>query len=443
VSSARLRVILAGQGLTGFSGALGILSIFIEGRHTHERSMSARAAPPVFEVPPGHYTVELRLPSGERLLREGEVLAGQEQEVKFRLDEAPRGLPAWESFLHSEASPVASPAQKLVLRATKGLERELLSFLSEDAPRGLESTLDLPRGPNLSFLLGPHLQVQARLAHNPGMRVSSSTALRVQRLDDAATLRLLPIHAEAGACLHLSLRTPGYIWWLVLPPYWMNEAGSSQGATVVLRVAPGAGDTGISLSALVGDEVEAWLRFLQLGDIRGARALEPELGARAESALSGKVSNPYRAAAGACALLRLREYKRLHDWTRNLMNWFPSLPDGAVLEAWRLLAASDKNEQQAAQALAAALERGVPLLNESLRLLLDGLSLLGGSDLLPKERIAPWLALRRYIDPTAIFTTLRSPGPVLDPDAGPRPEPLCVGVAADSPPLFEETVHLK
>jgi hypothetical protein len=56
-----------------------------------------------------------------------------------------------------------------------------------------------------------------------------------------------------------------------------------------------------------------------------------------EDALQGKVANPLAAAIAGLVLLRARRFDLLHDrWLRNLSDWLPDLPDGAVLWAEQL-----------------------------------------------------------------------------------------------------------
>jgi hypothetical protein len=56
-----------------------------------------------------------------------------------------------------------------------------------------------------------------------------------------------------------------------------------------------------------------------------------------ESALREKVESPLSATIAGIILLRARRYEQLHNWLRNLANWFPSIPDGPVLWAEQLL----------------------------------------------------------------------------------------------------------
>ncbi len=100
----------------------------------------------------------------------------------------------------------------------------------------------------------------------------------------------------------------------------------------------------------------------------------------AEELLYGKIRNPSAAAIGAYYLLRLEKFDRLHDWAKNLANWKAWLPDGSVLWAWQLIkegrksGSMDLNEVRSR--LLQAVDRGIPIYTEGLKLLLEGLKLL-------------------------------------------------------------------
>ena len=81
----------------------------------------------------------------------------------------------------------------------------------------------------------------------------------------------------------------------------------------------------------------------------------------AEHKLRDKMRDSAGAALGALALLRFNRVNRLHNWTKNLSNWFPKLADGPITECWRLLNRGNENEQTTAlDWLDAALKRGPP-----------------------------------------------------------------------------------
>jgi hypothetical protein len=50
-----------------------------------------------------------------------------------------------------------------------------------------------------------------------------------------------------------------------------------------------------------------------------------------ERTLSDKVESPLAAAVAGLILLKANRFDLMHDWTRNVGNWFPWLPDGIVL----------------------------------------------------------------------------------------------------------------
>lgn len=86
-------------------------------------------------------------------------------------------------------------------------------------------------------------------------------------------------------------------------------------------------------------------------------------------------------------LLRLRRFDLMKDWTRNLANWFEAMPDGAVLWAMQSLL-EHKDRDAARRYLAIAIQRGLPVYTEGLRLLVDLLSRLEPRDSALWARVA-------------------------------------------------------
>jgi hypothetical protein len=85
-------------------------------------------------------------------------------------------------------------------------------------------------------------------------------------------------------------------------------------------------------------------RIENLSDLShaGLRARDRQL---LEKALAAKLQSPVAAAVAATVLIRSGALQQLHDWPRNLANWFPSLPDGAVLWAETLLRRNDRPDR--------------------------------------------------------------------------------------------------
>jgi len=94
----------------------------------------------------------------------------------------------------------------------------------------------------------------------------------------------------------------------------------------------------------------------------------PSLG---ENLLRSKYQSPIGAAVGAYTLLRLGELDRLHDWTHNLFNNFPWLPDGAVVLAEHLARIGE--HQAALDTLLELKNRGLPFASSGLSFALNRL----------------------------------------------------------------------
>lgn len=121
-------------------------------------------------------------------------------------------------------------------------------------------------------------------------------------------------------------------------------------------------------------QAEAILGFLASGDFEAARRVGEKWFDEAEQMLRNKVEDPIAAIIAGYFLLRAGSVERLHDWTSNLANWFPSLPDGAVICGWHM--ALTNRWDLAEHWLTEAVDRGIPLYTQGLRLLHDGLRLL-------------------------------------------------------------------
>jgi hypothetical protein len=124
------------------------------------------------------------------------------------------------------------------------------------------------------------------------------------------------------------------------------------------------------------DYAEALLGYLRSGAAEVARAI-------AESLLREKTVDPIAALVGGYYMLRNGTQSEFPDWTTNLSHWFPWLPDGAVINAWKHLQAgkrqptgAEKHFQSARDELLLAASRGIPVYTEGLTLLLEGLELM-------------------------------------------------------------------
>ena len=132
----------------------------------------------------------------------------------------------------------------------------------------------------------------------------------------------------------------------------------------------------VSVRAKTSDaHADAIAGYLHRGDLYSASSAT-DWAEKAEDLLSDKRRDPFAAAVGAYLLLRIRRLDLLHDWTRNLLDWFPALYDAPIIRAWHLIYAR-KDESEIRKLFARALDGPLPIFTEGLRLLSDGVRLLG------------------------------------------------------------------
>lgn len=128
------------------------------------------------------------------------------------------------------------------------------------------------------------------------------------------------------------------------------------------------------------------LGYLQRSDLYSAEAMTEWID-EAEELLLSKKRDPYAAAVGAYLLLRMRHFGNLHDWAKNLADWFAFMPDGCVIWAWQLIHQKSSDSGEIRKYFLQAAERGLPIYTEGLRLLLDGLRLLGSEGRGAREQV--------------------------------------------------------
>lgn len=105
---------------------------------------------------------------------------------------------------------------------------------------------------------------------------------------------------------------------------------------------------------------------------RQNRALQHEA-AKAEDLLRQKLWDPIGAAVGSYSLLSFGKLDLLHDWTRNLKNWMPWLPDGAAIRGEHLARLGE--HQKAVRAFLEIEKRGLPVFTDGITMVYERLRL--------------------------------------------------------------------
>jgi hypothetical protein len=351
-----------------------VADVFDEKPHRIATTTVAIGAEHSLEVPSGHYGVRITLPSGDALT----------QSVATT-DQLPREQQAMPSRIGLED---LSPYEYLQTAA-------MLSDLVEDA----DSDLDSPE------FVSSWARLWQRDSFGAWTVMPWVAAGEWNR--EGVNYRL----ATPPAMSFLQLGGPQIPWQLVaIPPGAANISVLASHD----QAGPGLGVVAASGNATA----QSVLSYLTSGSIGAAR----EVAETAEGLLYGKVGDAFGAAIGGYYLLRIHDLARLHNWPANLADWMQWLPDGAVIRAWQLIreqqASATVDESVLAQGrgyLLDAARRGVPLLTEGLRLLLEGLSLFDrgarGSD---HEIAAALRRMRVFInaaDLTAPTTTFLGASP--------------------------------
>ncbi len=179
-------------------------------------------------------------------------------------------------------------------------------------------------------------------------------------------------------------------------------------------------EAGIDLTTpgVLGVVAGMWRTYQDRNAIASVQDLDLRL---LEDALQGKVANPLAAAIARLVLLRARRFDLLHDrWLRNLSDWFPDLPDGAVLwaEQLRLQGGRDRGRSAAERLeyLARLEEQGLPRLAEVLPMARRHLAELAGVD---GARVQPLVSCigdaLRFLRPGGLFAVFAGPAGSLRP----------------------------
>jgi hypothetical protein len=188
-------------------------------------------------------------------------------------------------------------------------------------------------------------------------------------------------------------------------PWYVVGTGREAGIELVVQQLARAEDFASSI-AVRDERLGLLLGFLSSGALSAAQQIAEE----AKEILYGKVQNPLAAAAGGYALVGSEtdnSPKPWHEWTKNLMDWFPAMPDGAIQWATLLRRQGSAKSSAACAAFKAAARRGLPFYSLGLRWLLDGLERYASRDAEASELLPAVRATAARMHQQSPFTILR------------------------------------
>lgn len=289
------------------------------------------------DLDPGTYVVMVRLPNGEELLEPITLNAAEEAEVELAASEP-------------EAPPPPAPRDSM-----PGMKQ---SVFSADAA---DEVLEEAPGPAGDFY--EESESPERAAR---VRAVSGNILVHQHSFDAldSSPLYLTSDAEDGKGWKLLNDASGN------PPPIFVQIYRSRQPFLNIALPPGAYVRFIPiyeeiLEPVVGfedDTIDEFIQYRSRGLLREAKSMA--LAMRAEELLYQKIRNTTGAVVGAYALLAFGEIERLHEWTKNLMNWFEELPDGLTIRGEHL--ARLGNHEGALDCFARLSERGLPSFSDGI-----------------------------------------------------------------------------
>jgi hypothetical protein len=131
-------------------------------------------------------------------------------------------------------------------------------------------------------------------------------------------------------------------------------------------------------------------------------------------AIEDKRGNPLAACAAAYVSLARANQKQIdvwRNWAPNLMNWFPWMPDGAIIRGCILMdgPVSSSSKQEILISAKEAYRRGLPFFTVGIQHLREMLSLFGSDDPEAVEMLNAVRSISSRCDISEAFTTLQYP----------------------------------
>ncbi|UFW67790.1 hypothetical protein RlegWSM1455_26095 (plasmid) [Rhizobium laguerreae] len=359
-------------------------------------------------VPAGWYRLEARFPDG-RVLRENRVVETDGREiVRFESLQSPHEWLAWQSLsgnvpqLHEYAL-----RRETFLRRDNGLWQQKLM---PKAPLEFLSVIATMRG--LDHVQPADLPVDSVFDDHVGLWRTTLPDF----LNDGANPDPRRPRRRIAAVVSTSEAT---LFAFIPGPWTTADGGNADIEVLYDPTLPN--ERGLRVSVVDGE------RSALLSYLGSSRMFEASItfdsgryGDQILQLIQDKRQNPFAAAAAAYAGLAFavgdERRERWSPWLENLMNWFPELPDGAILFARDRLDRAKSTEDLiiALKALRTGFMRGPPAFSAGIRHLLDGLAYFQSSkmrsalgqgefDVIYREVSA----LASFADPAQTFTVLK------------------------------------
>lgn len=372
-------------------------------------------------VDPGRWLIEATLPSGEVINEEVTVASGDQAPVVLRAAEhSPHEWLGWQYLVGNIEG--ADTLRALSRRSeSRGTVRTTNTFEGQRpgdfSAKTVEFSVDTS-GP------APEPDAEAPVVHvgeiQGGLR-GPEAWVNVLKDGPQPTAPASPTWEDGDASTWLYMfpgptqlpqRHAAHVAWLgeryvlSLPQPW-PALRNGQLVPVEMMVRTHPLERTVQVAAVVRDTDFAAMSGLMTASTlpKAAVAVNQALGL-----LFGKALHPLGATAGAYVLLATADGKNndWHAWIDNLANWFPDIPDGAILQgSLRLRFPKNKNStDEARTALLSAFERGIPYYSAGVSWLLDGLTVFADDPIVERKMQIVQRVARR-LDISQAFTVIR------------------------------------
>lgn len=346
-------------------------------KKTFEIPVGEDVLPATLDVPAGAYSVSVVTPGGETLNEEGEIGPGGTKDIILEGAPSAHEWLSWANYsLKGQFGRLQDRKIRPALRRLGGLE----STLEAHMPSHFEST-----SATLRSVMGERGLVRSWRQQNGAWLAAPDIALTSAAGPDPTVMviEVSPSHQSGLVLVEVRGEKTPQSEFCIVPTGWRSRENGLAQATVVVDIdhTQGSAETArLRVRANVQDgDLTKLAGFMQQGAGMQVAKLGDDMAAEAEQWVWGKARNPWLATAAALALLKARRCEELHDWTYNLAEHFPHIPDGATLRAWHLLFQKKQPQKSpdddAFIWLLKASERGLPLFSQSLQFLIDGLRL--------------------------------------------------------------------
>lgn len=398
----------------------------------------------VFELPGGGtYCLDVRRPRASNIYREYQIEDGAEVTDLLTLRESPHEWLGWQKFAGIvRAKPSESMMRSIEKAATRvnGAPPTRNLTMPINHPKMLLavptiSRFDIPdtseawslvsttsRGDSPRAIVE---QARARPLHWPDHRDDEFVTWFLQMPELGEVYELVNrLHDPQQPLSQLVaenfprwiiVERQGQVDLVSLPWAWGNEHGEEI-RLVYDRIRPNPIDRKVTGHVIVSVQDRRWfslLEFFAAGRLATAEVVADSVFEHDSpmEALQGKVRRPLVAVAGGIVLLARSarvQAQDWDDWLQNLCNWFPGVPDGAILLGCRRLqrAQDSKGVLSAFEAVKLGWERGIPFFSATIQMLSVALAQMGcefdEADKL-RRNIA---AVASRVDPNQTFTVI-------------------------------------